>query len=163
MKTVSGGCPDMEPTSRSHLLDVLSEREKLLNNFKELWNEEYILSLRESWKDLHYMDFNNKTQVNDVLLIKNPAKTRPFWKLSRVTEFFQGNDGNIRSALITRGNASYENHNILHLFPMELSLTHNIKRCPMSKSPIKSQKTSSQTSRRTLRRNVAMILCIKAI
>ena len=36
VKTDSGGCPDMEPTSRSQLLDALIEREKLLNNFKEL-------------------------------------------------------------------------------------------------------------------------------
>ena len=106
VKMDSGGCPDMEPTSRSQLL------EKLLNNFKELWNEEYLLSLRESCKDLHNMDFNNKMQVNDVVLIKNPAKTRPFWKLSRVTELFQGNNGNICSVWITLGDVSYENHNI---------------------------------------------------
>ena len=68
----------MEPTSRSQLLDVFSEREKSLNNFKELWYEEYFLNLRESCKDLHNMNFNNKIQVNDVVLIKNPAKTRPF-------------------------------------------------------------------------------------
>ena len=55
--------------------EMLSGREKLLNNFKELWNEEYLLSLRESCKDLHNMDFNNKIQINDVVLIKNPAKT----------------------------------------------------------------------------------------
>ena len=98
MKTDSGGCPDMEPTSRTQLLNTLSEREKLLNNFRELWNEEYLLSLRKSCKDLHNMDFNNKIQINDVML--NPAKTRPFWKLSRVTKLFEGNDGNIRSAWI---------------------------------------------------------------
>ena len=106
VKTDSGGCPDMEPTSRSQLLDAFSKREKLLNNFKELWNEENLLSLRESYKDLHNMDFNNKIQVNDVVLIKNPIKTRPFWKLSRVTELFQQNDGNIHSASITRGDVS---------------------------------------------------------
>ena len=32
----SSGCPDMEPNSRSQLLDDLSKREKLLNNFKGL-------------------------------------------------------------------------------------------------------------------------------
>ena len=68
----------MEPTSKSQLLDALFEREKLLNNFKELWNEEYLLSLRESCKDLYNMDLNNKIQINDVVLIKNPAKIRPF-------------------------------------------------------------------------------------
>ena len=98
------------------------------------------------------MDFNNKIQVNDTMLIKNPAKNRLFWKLGRVTELFQGNDSNIRSARITRGDASYENHNIQHLFLMKLSLTHNVKKCPMPESPIKSQKTSSQTSRRTKRK-----------
>ena len=152
VKTDSGGCPDMEPTSRSQLLDVLSEREKLLDNFKELWNEEYLLSQRESCNDLNNMDFNNNIQVNDVELIKNPAKTRPFWKLGWVTELFQGYDGNIRSARITIGDASYENRNIQHLFPMELSLTHNVKRCPIPESPIKSQMTSSQISWRTKRK-----------
>ena len=78
MKTDSGGCPNMEPTSRSQLLDDLFEREKLLNNFKELWNEEYLLSRRESCKDLDNMDFNNKIQLNGVVLMKNPAKSRPF-------------------------------------------------------------------------------------
>ena len=88
VKTDSGECLDMEPTSRSQLFDDLSEREKLLNNFKELWNEEYLLSLRESCKDIHNMDFSNRIQVNDVVLIKNPEKIRPFWKLGRLTEFF---------------------------------------------------------------------------
>ena len=31
-------------------------------------------------------------------------------KLGRVSELFQGSDGNICSARITRGDASYENH-----------------------------------------------------
>ena len=43
VKTDSGECPDMEPTSRSQLLDALSERKNLLDNFKELWNEVYLL------------------------------------------------------------------------------------------------------------------------
>ena len=55
----------------------------------------------------------------------------------------------LRSVRITGEDASCENHRILHLFPMELSLTHNVKRCPMLESPIKSQKINSQTSRRT--------------
>ena len=79
----------MEPTSRSQLLDALSERQKLLNKLKELRNEKYLLGLRENCKDQHDMDFSNKIQVNDVVLIKNPAKTRLFGKLVRVTELFQ--------------------------------------------------------------------------
>ena len=85
-------------------------------------------------------------------MIKNPAKTRPLVKLGRITELFQGNDGNIRSARIIRRDASGENQNILQLFPVELSLTHNVKRCSMPESPIKSQKTSSLTSRKTKRK-----------
>ena len=63
------------------------------------------------------MDFNNKIQENNVVLLKNLAKTRPFWKLGRIIELFIGNDGDIRSAQITRGDVSYENHNTQHLFP----------------------------------------------
>ena len=77
VKADSGGWSDMQPTSRSQLLDAFPQREKLLNNFQELWNEEYLLSLRKSCNDLHDMDFNNKIQVKNVVLIKNPAKTRP--------------------------------------------------------------------------------------
>ena len=36
VKMDSGECPDMEPISRSQISDALSEKEKLLNNFKEL-------------------------------------------------------------------------------------------------------------------------------
>ena len=39
VKIDSGGSPDIEPTSRSQLLDHLIEREKVLTNFKELWNK----------------------------------------------------------------------------------------------------------------------------
>ena len=161
VKTDSGGCPDIKPISRSQLLDDLPEKEKLLNNFKELWNKEYLLSLRESCKDLHNMDFRNKIQVNDVVFIKNPAKTRPFWKLGRVTELFQGNDGNIRSAQITRGD---ENHNIQHLFAMELWHIM-LKSVPCHKAQLNRRRLvlrHPEELRGGLRRNVARILCIKA-
>ena len=92
------------------------------------------------------MDFNNKIQVKDMVLIKNPAKTRPFWKLGRVTKLFRGNDSNMHSVRITRGDVFYENYYIQPLFPMELYLTHNVERCSMPESPIKLQKTSYQTS-----------------
>ena len=69
VKTDSGGCSDVEPTFRSQFIVTLSEREKLLNNFKELWNEEYRLSRRESCKEQHNMDFDDKIQVNAVVLV----------------------------------------------------------------------------------------------
>lgn len=91
MKTDSGGSPEIEFTPRSQLLEAHSERGNLLTNFKKLWNEESLLSLRESCKNLNDMDFN-KIQVDDIIvLIKNLAKARPFWKLGRVAEIFCGN------------------------------------------------------------------------
>lgn len=56
---------DIVPISRYQLLDALTEMEKLLTNYKELYNEEYVSSLRGSCKDLHYMDFINKLTIRE--------------------------------------------------------------------------------------------------
>lgn len=112
---------------------LLSCYKKLLSDFRELWYEEYLLSQRESCKNLHDIDFNNKIQINNIVLIKNLAKARAFWKLVTVTELFIARD------------VFYETHNI-HLFLLELSLTHNAKKSPMPGSIKVLQNTGSQAT-----------------
>ena len=60
-----------------------------------MWVNEYLLSLCETCKDLHELDFNNKIKLNDVVMIKNHAKSRPFW-LGRVVKLYYGEDNKIR-------------------------------------------------------------------
>ena len=63
----------------------------------------YLLSQQEQCKYLYQCDFENKTKVGDIVLIKNPAKTRPYWPLGRVLSLNIGDDGNVRSMNLKKG------------------------------------------------------------
>ena len=98
-------------SSRGDLLRSLQIWDKIFNSFKKLWYEEYLLGLRSLYKDLHETPFINKVQVNDIVLIKNPAKSRQHWNLGRVLQTFPGSDGKVCSVKILRGDAEYEKCN----------------------------------------------------
>ena len=70
------------------------------------------------------MNFSNKIKSDNVILIKNPLKPRPYSQLGRVVELFPGNDNNIRSVRVKRGDGMTQTYSIKHLCPLELSLTH---------------------------------------
>ena len=103
----------------------LNIREKLLSKFKKIWYEDYLLSLRETCRNIHQLDFCNKVKLNDIVLIKNPLKPKPYWSLGRIIELFPGSDNNIRSVKLALGNRSEVIHSLKNLYPLELSLTHN--------------------------------------
>ena len=121
--------------SRKVLMESLAARDSLLQDFKDLWFNEYLLGLRDSYKDLHDDHFSNKINVGDIVLLKNLQpeyiKKRQHWSLARVLEVIQGSDGKVRSVKILKGSADYQKrprhpeiHPINHLFPLELSITH---------------------------------------
>ena len=83
------------------------------------------LSLRENCKNLHERNWENKISAGDVVLVKMINKTRPYWLLGRVLELIVGHDGKVRSVKLKRGDGVIVHHSINHLYPMELSLTHN--------------------------------------
>lgn len=119
--------------SRKALIKSLDLREEMVSHFKDLWYEQYLLSLRALYKNLHETDFTNRIKVNDIVLIKNPAKGRHHWRLGRVIELIFGSDNKVRSAKILKGNDKYrtseerklELHSLSHLYPLELSITHD--------------------------------------
>ncbi|CAL4146372.1 unnamed protein product [Meganyctiphanes norvegica] len=78
----------------------------------------------------------NQVKVGDIVLLKNiqpdMIKKRQHWCLARILELVPGFDGNIRSVKLLKASADYETrprqpelHPINHLFPLELSITHN--------------------------------------
>ena len=71
------------------------------------------------------MNFSNKIKLDDLILIKNPLKPRPYWQLGRVVELFPGNDNKIRSVWVKRCDGMTQTYSIKHLYPWELSLTHD--------------------------------------
>ena len=118
--------------SRKNLIKSLDDREKMVSHFKDLWYEEYLLSLRSLYRNLYENDYENKIKVNDIVLIKNPAKGRHHWRLGRVVELIFGSDNKVRSAKLLKGDAKYrenerklELHSLSHLYPLELSITHD--------------------------------------
>ena len=42
----------------------------MLLKFREIWYEEYLLSLRENCKDLHETNYSEKIKTDDVVLVK---------------------------------------------------------------------------------------------
>ena len=114
-----------QPPSRKAVVSALKNRDKIIKEFKELWFEEYLLSLCEQCKDLHEVDFVNKVKINDIVLVKGPPMTkRPFWKMGRVVELFPGDDGKVRSCKVKRTDGELALHSVNHLYPLELALTH---------------------------------------
>ena len=61
-----------DPPTRQEVNRSLLNRDKVLEQFRNLWYEEYLISLREQWKDLHEINFSNKVKVDDVVLVKGP-------------------------------------------------------------------------------------------
>ena len=117
---------EADPPSRSLVNKSIAIRDSMLEHFKQIWYDEYLLSLREQCKNLHQINFVNKINVDDVVLVRGPShKKRPHWILGRVLELVYGDDDNIRSVKLKRGDGVIQHHSISHLYPMELSLTHH--------------------------------------
>ena len=99
-KILSGPC-------RSGVIKSIEACDAMLTKFRELWYQDYLLSLREQWRDLHEINFQSKIGVDDVVLVKNPAKTRPFWLMRRVLELIMGNGNKGRSVKIKKVTALF--------------------------------------------------------
>ena len=115
---------EKDPPSRKDLVKSIQTRDDMIHKFKELWYESYLLSLREQSKYLHEINYINKIKVDDIVLIKNPARPRPYWLLGRVLELYHGDDNKIRSVKVKKADGVIQLHSIKHLYPLELSITH---------------------------------------
>ena len=59
-----------------------------------------------------------------MVLVKNPAKLRPYWYLSRMLELLEGDDDRVRSVRVRKSDGGIHNHSPKHLYPLGLSLIH---------------------------------------
>ena len=123
---------DLFPSSvsRRQLVHSLEIRNNMLQNFKEIWYEEYLLGLQDTYKNLHDAKFKNRIRVGDIVLIRNPRLKRDQWILGRVLQLYPGNDGKVRSAKVLRsgdwekGPLLRSLYSVNHLHPLELNITH---------------------------------------
>ena len=56
--------------SLKELITSLNIRDKMVEHFRRLWHEDYLLSLNCLYKDLHEADFVNCIKIDDIVLIK---------------------------------------------------------------------------------------------
>ena len=104
----------------------------MLEEFKLIWNKEYLLGLRQLYKNLHQEKFSSRLRVGDIVLVKNPAKKRQHWKLGKILELIPGSDGNVRTVKIFRGDEGYRTnpqvvlHAVKHLYHMIMWPTHRV-------------------------------------
>ena len=103
------GTPPLETSSLMHYLQETSCR----------------LILKRLCRYLHQVNWNNKISVDDIVLVKLLNKSCPYWVLGRVLEVIKGHDDQVRSVRLKRGDGVVAHHSINHLYPLELSLTHN--------------------------------------
>ncbi|MCL4144515.1 UNVERIFIED_CONTAM: hypothetical protein GTU68_020132 [Idotea baltica] len=66
------------------LNDTLNKQEEAFEEFRRLWHEDYLLCLRELSRNLCQSHWSNRINVDDIVLIKFPIETRPFWRRRRI-------------------------------------------------------------------------------
>ena len=111
--------------SKDTFIDALSSRDEVLFHFKNLWYDRYLLSLRELCRDLHQVNWNGRISIDDIVIVKLLNKSRLYWELGCVLELIGGHNDIVRSVKLKRGNGVVAHHSINHLYPLQLSLTHN--------------------------------------
>ena len=117
---------DQSSPGQEDLVKTLDVQNDILDHFRVIWREDYLLSLRENSRNLYSSSWVNRIKVGQIVLIKTPNKSRPFWSLGRVLQMFVGSDGKVRSVVLKRGDGREGHYSICHLYPLELSITHPV-------------------------------------
>lgn len=121
-------------SSRNALLRSLRKSSEQFEEFRTRWYQEYLLSLRESSRNLYQTKWENLVKIGDVVLIKSPVKERPFWQMGVVMRLIHGDDGRVRTVSVRTPGGQENLYPIKILFPLELSLTHSGKEADTSTS-----------------------------
>jgi hypothetical protein len=108
-------------SSADKLIDYCKKGQKYLQHFWKLWQEEYLLSLRE--KSQRFLkqprcSFAKKPAVGDVVLVHDNTP-KGTWKIAKLTEVIISFDGCIRTARVTTSNGTILTRALLHLYPLE--------------------------------------------
>jgi len=113
--------------SREKLVQSLQARDDLLDQIKQRWIDEYLLSLREAGRKLYQVDWHNVVKVGDVVLISSPNKARTHWQLGKITELLPGSDDIVRTVRLMRPDRSEGVYPINLLYPLELQVDQDLQ------------------------------------
>ena len=136
--------------TRDDLLLTLNRRDELFEAFKNKFYEDYLISLRETSRQLYQDKWSESLRQGDVVLLYNPVKPRVMWPLGVITELLTGDDGKTRCVRVKKSNTE-EVHSVSHIYPLEISL-QNVRPPKQTTEPL-------QASRRPKRK--AALDCVK--
>lgn len=96
-----------------------------MDSFQSIWCNEYIVEWSHGRSKV---SLKNRLNFNDVVLVRNPLKPRPFWILGTVLELSREDSGVVRSARIKQRDGSVQVYSLKHLYSLELSRTSKVNR-----------------------------------
>lgn len=93
----------------------------ILNEFKDMFQGQYLLSLRERYR--HHLKQPRSTSdrqpcVGDVVQIKGESKNRNTWRVGKISSLIRGSDGLCRVAKVRVGDQEFT-RSVGHLYPLE--------------------------------------------
>ena len=136
----------MEIPSRQDILNSLIHRDEIFNAFSESWYKDYLLSLRESSRDLHQVEWDNAVQLGDIVLIEVPNKTRPFWPIGKVIELLPRNDECVRTVRLIKSDRSEGVYSISLLYPLELNAYTDQRQTPVNNQVVALRQSKRKAS-----------------
>ena len=100
-------CDDGDPLWTQHPNDLheqlnrtIQKQEQLLEKYINMWYSMYLLSLRETSRDVYQADFVDRISVGDIVLVDTKDKPRVYWQMGRVIQLIHGNDGHVRQVVL---------------------------------------------------------------
>ena len=110
-------------STTERILKVWKKGQNMLNNFWQIWRNEYLLSLRERTQSRlksNRIQSSVKPNVGDVVIVKDNIH-RGNWKLAKIEQLVPSRDGEIRSCKIKLPSGTILNRPMNLLYPIETS------------------------------------------
>ena len=123
---------------REDLNKSLELQQKIYEHFKDIWLKDYLLSLRETSRQMFQGKWENRLRKGDVVLYNpNDGSKRPFYKMAIVEDlYFVDGDDRCRSVELRFPNGHRSRHSVSHIFALEIQSARDGTRVPEDKDLI---------------------------
>ena len=98
--------PEVDPdfvasANRANVTSWMNHLNLLLQHFWKRWSRKYLTELRDAHRyTASPWGSNKEITVGDIVLVHDKKHPRAFWKLGKVEQPIEGQDGNVRGAVI---------------------------------------------------------------
>ena len=103
--------------------NTLQEQQRLQDKYTRMWYSDYLLSLRETSRDVFQSEWIDKISVGDIVLIDTRDRPRVYWQMGRVLQLIHSNDGRVRQVILKTANGQSRYATRL-LYPLEVRAVH---------------------------------------